>query len=644
MAGSSHRRRLGLACLLMLAALPALKRSGGSRTRFRALGSRFITRRLIAVTTWLDQRWGWDALPLPLGLLTFIGMREALRNENFYPTVDRTQAESGKEQLASFEPRARALNARTPDGSFNNLACPMTGRAGTRFARNFPPASTFPEVDSELLTPNPRTVSRMLLTRDEFIPVTSVNLLAAAWLQFMIHGFFTHGKNEKANRWEIPLETDDPWPERPLTILRTTADPTQGADPAEKPPTFINRTTHWWDASQIYGDDEACEARLRSGVEGTLLMDPNDLLPVDPVEGLDNEYGLNVTGVSGNWWIGLSLLHTLFTREHNAICDRLHAEYPSWSDDDLYDHARLINSALLAKIFMVEWTPVITGHPTAVIAARAAWWGLAGEQIHKRFGRITKNAVISGIPGSPHRSDTDLYAITEELVAIYRMHPFLPDTFSFRSHHDDRVLAEVDFPDVAFRASRKLEEQIPMEDLFYSFCTMHPGALTLHNYPKFLHRLDEPDGSTVDMATTDILRTRERGTPRYNAYRRLIRRPPVRNFEELTDNEVWREELREVYQNDVEKVDLVVGLFAERPPNGFAISDSAYRLFVLMTSMRLEADRFFTTDYRPEIYSPVGMQWIADATMSSVILRHYPSLAPLLSQVKNAFLPWPKPA
>ena len=43
----------------------------------------------------------------------------------------------------------------------------------------------------QLMEPSPREVSRRLLTRDPFLPATSVNTLAASWLQFMIHDWFT---------------------------------------------------------------------------------------------------------------------------------------------------------------------------------------------------------------------------------------------------------------------------------------------------------------------------------------------------------------------------------------------------------------------------------------------------------------------
>jgi hypothetical protein len=102
---------------------------------------------------------------------------------------------------------------------------------------------------------------------------------------------------------------------------------------------------------------------------------------------------------------------------------------------------------------------------------------------------------------------------------------------------------------------------------------------------------------------------------------------------------VWQKELEEIY-GDVEKVDLMVGMFAEDFPKGFGFSDTAFRVFILMASRRLKSDRFFTADYNPNVYTQIGMQWINDNTMSSILLRHYPMLAPALRQVKNAFAPW----
>jgi len=60
----------------------------------------------------------------------------------------------------------------------------------------------------------------------------------------------------------------------------------------------------------------------------------------------------------------------------------------------------------------------------------------------------------------------------------------------------------------------------------------------------------------------------------------------------------------------------------------------------LMASRRLKSDRFFTTDFTPEVYSPAGMDWIANNGMKEVLLRHYPELAPTLRGVDNPFAPW----
>ena len=44
------------------------------------------------------------------------------------------------------------------------------------------------------MTPSPRQVSLELLTRTTFQPATILNVIAAAWIQFMVHDWFVHKK------------------------------------------------------------------------------------------------------------------------------------------------------------------------------------------------------------------------------------------------------------------------------------------------------------------------------------------------------------------------------------------------------------------------------------------------------------------
>lgn len=91
--------------------------------------------------------------------------------------------------------------------------------------------------------------------------------------------------------------------------------------------------------------------------------------------------GIPLTGFNQNWWLGLELMHTLFALEHNAICSRLRVQNPTWTGDQLFDTARLVNCALMAKIHTIEWTPAILAHPTLNIAMNANWSGLVGAKL-----------------------------------------------------------------------------------------------------------------------------------------------------------------------------------------------------------------------------------------------------------------------
>ena len=592
----------------------------------------------------LDRRYGWHRLPLPLGLFVLAELRKLLRDRNLYdtgqptglaiPAADDPEAARyltgslSASQDGSGEPRY--LTSRMIDGTFNDLEHPLMGSEGTRFGRNVPLEFTFPETEPRLLTPSARTVSLELHTRERFVPATTLNVLAAAWLQFEVHDWFSHGPNDPDDPWLVSLDDGDAWPERPMQIKRTPRDRSADPDGAQ---TWVTRDTHWWDGSQIYGRDKEFTDRARTREGGRLRVEPEGLLPADLEQGLD------YADVPGTHWIGLAALHTLFSLEHNAICDRLRSEHPTWSDDRLYDKARLVNGALMAKIHTVDWTPAIIAHPTTKVAMRGQWFGLASEWVKRHFGRISSNEVISGIPGSPTDHHGVPYSLTEEFVAVYRMHPLLPDDYSFRSLSDDSTVFEATFPELNALHARERLGECTMRNALYSLGTEHPGAIVLHNYPRVLQAFERPDGFLMDLCATDVMRVRERGVPRYTKFRELLHMRPVRSFEELTPNPVWQEELRRVY-GDVDEVDLMSGLYAEPFPRGFGFSDTAFRIFIVMASRRLKSDRFFTTDYTPKVYTEAGLRWVEDNSMRSVLLRHFPELAPALEGVANPFAPW----
>ena len=288
-------------------------------------------------------------------------------------------------------------------------------------------------------------------------------------------------------------------------------------------------------------------------------------------------------------------------------------DFPQVDGEWLFQKARLTVTALIAKIHTTEWTPSLMNSPEGRFAMRGNWWGIAGEHYWRAYGRLSDSEEISGVPGSPGGQDAAPYAMTEEFTACYRMHPLMPDEFSLRSHSDDRELARMSLLDVAHGGPARIYRTTSFDDVVYSLATSNPGALVLHNYPNSLRRLPEkPDqGIYTDLAATDILRDRERGVPRYCQFRRLIGMPAPKSFEELTTNPQWREEVRAVYAT-VEDVDLLVGTLCEAQANpgtppGFGFSDTVFRIFILMASRRLRSDRFFTTDFTPDVYTPAGL-------------------------------------
>jgi hypothetical protein len=137
------------------------------------------------------------------------------------------------------------------------------------------------------------------------------------------------------------------------------------------------------------------------------------------------------------------MLHTLFTREHNAICDLLKDAYPEWEDARLLNVARLINAAVMAKIHSVEWTPAILPNRGLDSGLHANWYGLftmlRASKNRKTVATINlRNPEMGGVVGNPINKHGQPYGLTEEFVEVYRLHSLLPETMKNQKHHRRR--------------------------------------------------------------------------------------------------------------------------------------------------------------------------------------------------------------
>ncbi|PIG69587.1 hypothetical protein AARAC_002702 [Aspergillus arachidicola] len=569
----------------------------------------------------------WHKLPGFLGALNLDFLRIELRAYNLHDGYSSGQAQ-GNTLDHSLEDE-RFINARNSDGKFNSLELPLMGCSGMRFGRNFSRQYTQKPNEDQLWTPNPRLVSERFMARklSGFIPATSLNLLAAAWIQFQIHDWLQHEScpddfyNKSKEVYDIPLPPDDSWPHGRMILPRTKPDET--LDPSDiKCPGYKNINTAWWDDSQIYGSSETVTKELRTKHQDGKLSQVHKgrvaFLPHDSA-------GNPKTGFPDNWWIGMEMLHTLFALEHNAICDMLRTAYPDWTGDKIFDKARLINCALMAKIHTIEWTPAILAHPALRISMNANWWGLAGEKLTK-WSAESRRAVKLSV-----------------FVSVYRMYPLIPDSLAFFGAEDGKHKSTIPFPDASFnKAQGPFDLGISFADSFYSFGINYPGAITNNYYPGFMRDLSTPDGQLRDLGTVDVLRDRERGVPRYNQFRRLLRMSVPKTFEELTGgNKELAGELREVY-GDIELVDTLVGSHSEPLPKGFGFSETAFRIFILMATRRLKSDRFIAGQWNAETYTKEGFRWLQNNGMKDVLMRHFPELEVHLKNSKNVFAAWEK--
>ena len=346
--------------------------------------------------------------------------------------------------------RGELIRARTLTGVCNDLRNPLMGSTGQLFARNAEFDTLFPDLGRTeftrnrhggrlaLLKPDPQVISRRLFTRAQSNPAACndgyglpgfskdancdykkapfFNVLAAFWIQFMTHDWFSHldeGHNAKEFMSVGCGEGDQKLGCRPgdridQSLVAESGEPGkfthEGKEYLERAPkTFANHVTAWWDASQIYGYDERSRKRVkRDPADRARLLMPSALLPAfEPGDPINPEWaGQEATAFPDNWTIGMSFYTNLFAREHNAFVDEFRRvvaqtpeadsglrnpakpdaviRYKDVTPDELFEAGRLVVAAEIAKIHTTEWTPQLLYDEPLYRGMNANWSGLLG--------------------------------------------------------------------------------------------------------------------------------------------------------------------------------------------------------------------------------------------------------------------------
>jgi hypothetical protein len=461
------------------------------------------------------------------------------------------------------------------------------------------------------------------------------NVLAAFWIQFMTHDWFGHleeGHN-KPEWMAVGCKDEDakqlgcrPGDRIDKAYIAEDADPGSfthyGSQYLKRAPkTTQNHVTAWWDASQIYGYDEERSRRR-------VVRDPNDpaklrlerfgnragkgeelgtLPDFAPGATINPEWaGQEATAFPDNWNIGLSFFHNVFAREHNVFVDEFRERArktpgddsglrnPAEPDhkilnnevtpDELFEVARLVVSAEIAKIHTIEWTTQLLYDEPLYEGMNANWSGLvrdnavvstALKRVVSRLGKSTDAdkattwySVFASGPGifglGNHKPKHDLlswivdpvrslfgfeprdawdlrnledvnggvnhfgspFNFPEEFITVYRLHPLVPDVLEYRQWDNDPNVIRERVPVVqTFRkGATETMRQKGLANWALSMGRQRLGALTLKNHPQFLQNLTmkrlQSDTHQIDVAALDLIRDRERGVPRYNEFRR----------------------------------------------------------------------------------------------------------------------------
>jgi hypothetical protein len=480
----------------------------------------------------------------------------------------------------------RGVEWRTIDGTGNNIATPAQGAADTQQIR-FGYGDQFPDDNGDTIITeperaNPRTISNDLMAQSSSVlNDRQLTDWIFQWGQWITHDMdltfngpeFNELSTGEVGDFSIPIvDPNDPLGPNPIPFNRSEFAEGTGADGVRRD--VVNNVTSYIDASMVYGSDEERAAALRTFQGGKLKTSANgQLLPLNTA-GLDNADALGLGDelflagdVRANEQAGLTVVHTLFVREHNRLAGRIHALYPNLDDEEIYQLARRIVGAEMQIITFEEYLPALFGIVLAPDPAAAVYDPAVNASITNSFAHAVFRFGHSQI--SP----------TTQLVGNFGQ---VFGSLSIADAFFNPDFLKVNPNNVAF-VLKGLASQVGQEN----------DVLLVDGVRNTL--FGPPGAGGLDLAALDIQRGRDHGLPDYNNLRARYGLEPVTTFAEISSDPAIQAQLGALFGN-VDNIDPFVGALAEDHLPGASVGEFIHAVVGNQFERLRDGDRFFYTN------------------------------------------------
>lgn len=473
------------------------------------------------------------------------------------------------------------MEFRSIDGAGNNLSDPGMNATRDAFDR-IAPARYADGISAMVDGPNPRIVSNIVAGEGEAAVPNAQGLsgMMYAWGQFIDHDL-TRAASDRVTDIGIAVPSGDPDFADGTSIImtRTVKDAASGIDPGN-PAATINAVTGWLDASMVYGSDAATAASLRLP-DGRMATSDGNNLPI--VNGM---FAAGDIRAAEN--PALTALQTLFVREHNWQVDRLSAADPSLNGDQLYQMARAIVGAEIARITYAEFLPKLLGE-----------------------------GAIADYAGYDPTVDANL---THEFSgAAYR---WGHSTVSAETDRDDETGAlagpRLELRDAFFMAPADFASDGGADGFLRHLGTDRAQAMDARIVDDLRSFLIDVDVGQ-DLAALNINRGRDMGLETLNGTRAALGLTPYTDFAQITGDAATAEALRQAYAGDVDAIELWTGGLAETLVPGAFIGETFQAIIARQFAALRDGDRLF---YLNQGFDAATLAAIEETTLSDILRRN----------------------